>query len=160
MISAPEKIAVACPQCAKMLQVPASAAGKKGRCPGCGHVFMLAAPAAGNGPESLPDLDPLSSDPLGDVQVSNHTLAALPPEAFAPPSQPVTQPDYAPRVSRPNPNSFAAIWDHVCSTGMIPALGLMGLAVAWFLAALSTNRLSLGSLLLFAIGLWRFLRSL
>lgn len=35
-----------CPTCAKLLNVPESAAGKRIKCPGCGAVFELAAPSS------------------------------------------------------------------------------------------------------------------
>ena len=40
-----EAITIACPECDKKLTVAAGAVGKKVRCKGCDHVFVVAAPA-------------------------------------------------------------------------------------------------------------------
>ncbi len=39
-------ISVSCPQCDKKMKVPADARGKKVRCKGCQHVFVVPAPSA------------------------------------------------------------------------------------------------------------------
>ena len=41
-----EAITIACPECEKKLTVAAAAVGKKIRCKGCEHVFVVKAPAA------------------------------------------------------------------------------------------------------------------
>jgi hypothetical protein len=40
-----EAITIACPECDKKITVPAAAVGKKIRCKGCEHVFVIQAPA-------------------------------------------------------------------------------------------------------------------
>jgi hypothetical protein len=40
-----EAITIACPECEKKITVPAAAVGKKIRCKGCEHVFLIEAPA-------------------------------------------------------------------------------------------------------------------
>ncbi|HVS36187.1 MAG TPA: hypothetical protein VMS17_11450 [Gemmataceae bacterium] len=40
-----EAITIACPECDKKIHVPAEAVGKKIRCKGCEHVFVVPAPA-------------------------------------------------------------------------------------------------------------------
>ena len=43
-----------CPQCSRQLTVAPQYAGRKGKCPGCGQVFMVPAPAKSSGSPSCP----------------------------------------------------------------------------------------------------------
>jgi hypothetical protein len=59
-----EAITIACPECDKKLTVAAAAVGKKVRCKGCEHVFVVAAPAAKKAaPAKAPAADPKKKPP-------------------------------------------------------------------------------------------------
>src|SRR5436305_1747945 len=71
-----ELLAVSCPECKKDVKVPTRLVGKKIKCKGCGHIFLVkgksqaakgkaAAPAA-TGPEDEED----SSNPYGLTETS------------------------------------------------------------------------------------------
>jgi len=53
-----EAITIACPECEKKLAVAAATVGKKIRCKGCEHVFVVKAPAAAKGGGKAPAAKP------------------------------------------------------------------------------------------------------
>ena len=54
-----------CPRCSHTMKLPASAAGKKGKCPACGAVVEITSTAAENPSAGLLEIgpDPLSVTP-------------------------------------------------------------------------------------------------
>ena len=76
MSTAAGKISVACPKCGKNLLVPASVAGKQGRCPACQNVFLISAPP----PVYEEDLEPIPE--LAPLDNGNYGASA--PSGFAP----------------------------------------------------------------------------
>lgn len=76
MSTAAGKITVACPKCGKNLLVPASVAGKQGRCPACQNVFLISAPP----PVYEEDLEPIPEL----APLDNGTFGAPAPAGFAP----------------------------------------------------------------------------
>jgi predicted Zn finger-like uncharacterized protein len=50
---------IQCPNCQKSLQVPDAAIGKKGKCPSCQHIWMIAQPASVKG--AAPQKNPTSA---------------------------------------------------------------------------------------------------
>jgi hypothetical protein len=67
MSTAAGKISVACPKCGKNLLVPASVAGKQGRCPACQNVFLISPPPPvyEEDLEPIPELAPLDNGGYG-----------------------------------------------------------------------------------------------
>jgi hypothetical protein len=149
------KIQVACPKCGKTLLVPASVAGKQGRCPACQTVFPISAPPAiDEDLEPLPDLAPLETgpaafpgNPFGGAPVSNVTLQPTQPQQYYPNYQP-TQPQHAlanqymanaAASQRPDPYASKGSGDGDgwgVNAGIGGGLLLMIGAVVWFFAAL------------------------
>jgi hypothetical protein len=162
MSTAAGKMSIFCPSCGKNLTVPLSAAGKKGRCPSCSHIFLLEAPPSPIDPEPLPELAPLQNDPLGDVNVSDYPLQALPPQTFATPAPSAPNP-YAPPAasSRSRDGGSSSFLENVWESGMLGGLALMLFSAVWFVGALVlADRLYPYLPILFAIGLFRFCRGL
>jgi eukaryotic-like serine/threonine-protein kinase len=94
---------LACPSCARKLNVADAAAGKRVRCPGCGHILRIPAPAGASVPAprtvagklpARPARPPKPVDPGGEVtvgpsQVRDQTVTGPPnsPTASPPPKQ-------------------------------------------------------------------------
>src|SRR5262245_39838677 len=104
MSTAPGKIPVSCPRCGKNLMVPASFAGKQGRCPTCQNVFLITAPPdVEEDLEPLPDLAPLESsglaplagDPFAAAATSGYTLQPTQPQQYYPSYQQSQAPQHA-----------------------------------------------------------------
>ena len=162
MSAAAEKMLAYCPSCGKNLTVPLSAAGKKGRCPSCSHIFLLEAPPSPIDPEPLPELAPLQNDPLGDVDVSDYTLQALPPQAFAAPAPSAPNPYAPPSISsRRQASSGQGFIEKLWESGMFGGLAMMVIAIVWFFGALVfADRIYFYPPILFIIGLVRFFQGL
>ena len=111
MSTAAGKISVACPRCGKNLLVPASVAGKQGRCPACQNVFLISPPPpvyeedlepipdlapldnGGYAPHAPAGFAPLSGDPF--AQGANNPFAPSASSAFTlPPAQPQPYQNY------------------------------------------------------------------
>ena len=162
MSTAAGKMSIFCPSCGKNLTVPLSAAGKKGRCPSCSHIFLLEAPPSPIDPEPLPELAPLQNDPLGDVNVSDYRLQALPSQTFATPAPSAPNP-YAPPAasSRSRDRGSSSFLENVWESGMFGGLAMMVIAVVWFFGALVfADRIYFYPPILFIIGLVRFFQGL
>lgn len=116
MSSVAGKMSVVCPQCGKGLTLPASAAGKSGRCPSCTHVFRLPELVAATA-VSEPALAPLS--PFEDEAGPDYQLQALPPAPFGPPQAGYSpagypqQPGYAPPGNAFQPTAANAFDPHM-----------------------------------------------
>ncbi|HEX5105084.1 MAG TPA: hypothetical protein VFV87_14795 [Pirellulaceae bacterium] len=113
MSTAPSKIPVACPQCGKNLMVPASVAGKQGRCPACQHVFVIPAPPVFDEDdlEPIPDLAPLDNGPYAPLAADpfapsagnpfagttggNNAMQPAQPQGYHPNYQATAQPQHA-----------------------------------------------------------------
>jgi hypothetical protein len=111
-------LTVRCPQCAKESRVPATAAGKHGRCGQCNHRFLIELSATAAEPADLPadeyDLAPLESK--------------LIPEAHRPPPTPLPasagMPGRLPQTAKPKdqPHKPAAKWIPAVVGGVAAAL--------------------------------------
>jgi hypothetical protein len=67
----PDTLDVKCPNCAKVLKVPAQLAGKKVKCKGCDTAFPVPAPgakpaAAAGKPVAAPPPEPVKTNPFAD----------------------------------------------------------------------------------------------
>jgi len=156
------KISVACPRCGKNLLVPASVAGKQGRCPACQNVFLISAPPPvyEEDLEPIPELapidnggfSPLGGDPFGQAAnnpfapgaSSGHTLQPTQPQQYyqnyqaAPQQQALANPYM---VSAAAADPYASKGgdtdrDWGINAGMGGGLLLMIGAIVWFFVAL------------------------
>jgi hypothetical protein len=156
MSIATEKISVGCAQCGQQLVVPASAAGKQGRCPTCKHVFPLDAPFAAQliEPSPPPQTTIWDEQPAGD-----YTLQPLPPT----PQAPINPNPYAPPATTASKGKYQhgfglehRGWD----AGMMGGLTMMAIAALWLFVGLYFGRLFFYPVILFIIGLVGFFRGL
>jgi len=60
-----ETIAISCPECKRPIKAPAGAVGKKMRCKGCEHVFIIQAPATAGGVTAKPAAQPTKAGKPG-----------------------------------------------------------------------------------------------
>ena len=151
-----EKIAVNCPQCGQQLVVPASAAGKQGRCPSCKHVFPLEVPVAARQIE--PPLAPQT--PTWDEGLaSDDTLQPLPSQ----PSVPVNPNPYLQQAAPVDKGKYhhGFGWEHRgWDAGMTGGLSMMAIAAVWFFVGLYFGIIFKYPVILFIIGLVGFFRGL
>jgi hypothetical protein len=80
-----DTITVICP-CGKKLKAPASAAGKKAKCPSCGNVMKLDAPAGAAG--AAPAVPPVPTEALAAAKAANSAGAVTAKKVAAPPPPP------------------------------------------------------------------------
>ncbi len=153
-----EKISVSCPQCGQQLVVPASAAGKQGRCPSCKHIFALEVPVAANVIEPPPSQAPNSI--WDEMSKGDYTLKPLDP---APP-MPATPNPYVSPAAQATKGKYrhGFGWEHrALDAGMMGGLGMMALAAVWFLVGFfCLNRIFIYPPILFIIGLIGFFKGL
>jgi hypothetical protein len=150
-----EKIEVACPQCGRPLLVPASAAGKTGRCPTCKHIFPLQVAEAD-------DFQAVGSPsaPLDHVQQSPppRLPAAAPAWAANSGSRPAVPPGAQVEKGKYN-HGFG--WEHRgWDKGMLGGLMLMAVGAAWFLGGWAVGIHFHYPIVLFVVGLVGFFRGL
>jgi hypothetical protein len=154
-----EKIAVSCPQCGQQLVVPASALGKQGRCPSCKHIFPLEAPVAAQTIEPPPPQQGPNSI-WDEVPGGEYHLQPLPPS----PSTPVIPNPYIPPTAQTTKGKYrhGFGWEHrALDAGMMGGLGMMAIAVVWFLLGFfCLNRIFFYPPILFIFGLVGFLKGL
>jgi hypothetical protein len=180
MSTAQGKIPVACPQCGKNLMVPASVAGKQGRCPACQHVFAIPAPPAFDEDdlEPIPDLAPLDNGPFaptaGNPFAATAPAYAQQPQSYYPNYQAPAQPQHTlanqymanAAASQPQYDPYAAKEgdtdrDWGINAGMGGGLLLMLGAVVWFFGALLFfDLIFYYPPIMFIIGLVAFFRGL
>ena len=133
MSIATDKIAVSCPQCEQQLLVPATSAGKQGRCPNCKHIFPLGASVAAPRIESPAAPQPARWD---QEQADDYTLQPLPSTTPLPTSpNPFISP--AAQANRANYNHGFG-WEHRgWDAGMKGGLTMMAIAAVWFFGGLA-----------------------
>jgi len=159
-----DKIAVSCPQCGQQLVVPATAIGKQGRCPSCKHIFPLEAPAGAYVVEPLaPSPAPPAPSPksIWDEQLGgDYALQPLPTS----PPMPAAPNPYIPATAQATKGKYrhGFGWEHrALDAGMMGGLGMMALAVVWFLVGFfCLNRIFFYPPILFIIGLIGFIKGL
>ena len=78
-----EAITIACPECDKKITVPAAAVGKKIRCKGCDHVFVIEAPA-----ENKAGARPAGKAAAAKAPAGKAAQAKKAPDAKAKPTKP------------------------------------------------------------------------
>jgi hypothetical protein len=180
MSTAQGKIPVTCPRCGKNLLVPASVAGKQGRCPACQNVFLISAPpAVEEDLEPLPDLAPLdnggfaplSGDPFALGASSGLTLQPTQPQQYyqAAPQQHALANQYmanaAASMQQPDPYAARRGGDTDSDWGVNAGIGggllLMIGAVVWFFAAFFLfDVIFIYPPIMFIIGLVAFFRGI
>jgi hypothetical protein len=151
---------VQCPQCGKQLMVPATAGGKKGRCPQCSHVFTMPAWMEEIEDDDELRLAPMASNPLAGLPPASgypgQPLAANPfaPGAMNPAAYPQGVNPYAAKPSDPNKYNHAfGLEQRAFDAGIIGGIGLMVVSVVWFVGGLMFNVIFPYPAILFLIGL-------
>jgi len=154
-----EKISVSCPQCGQQLVVPASAAGKQGRCPSCKHIFALEVPVAAQFVEPPPPSQAPNSI-WDESSKGDYTLKPLDPPASPMPVAPNPYVSPAAQATKGRyQHGFG--WEHRgWDAGMMGGLGMMAIAAVWFIGGWMCGIIFYYPPILFIIGLIGFFKGL
>lgn len=166
--STEDRVVVVCPGCGKELRLPASARGRRGKCPACQTVFQIPLDtpvwSAGQARSAWPSVVQNDSPPLPDG------LPAIPVNN-APPPIPVddgsTFPDLAgepPKLSKLPESStdsdFFGPEKKGFEYGVLGGVVMMVIAVVWFVGGLMCDYIFFYPPVLFIIGMVALIKGL
>jgi hypothetical protein len=119
-----------CPQCGKVLRVPDTAPGQRGRCPSCRHIFTVSDPDA---PLVVPEIVSNPGSPAIGSARAPGSAAIFRRDIGKPPTseRPVVRPA-GPSLDT-SPKTFQSLFSGMLCTGMLAPLGSLVVAGSGYL---------------------------